>query len=112
MPCFVGSYRSPINRRQSIIQLGAAGLTVAGILSRPAVAGASLFPKGSLTKSVTELYGAAGGTALGELAAFRISGSDLPWDQELMTVTAGQPVTFLLGGRWYISREADSSYRS
>ncbi|MGZ5852245.1 MAG: hypothetical protein ACXWJH_06710 [Hyphomicrobium sp.] len=45
-----------------------------------------------------------------ELAAFRmfeLNGSDMPWKDIDLKLAKGQSVTFLLGGRVWLSREAD-----
>lgn len=36
---------------------------------------------------------------------FKITPNDLPWSQTLGKIEAGQSVTFLLSGRWWISKE-------
>jgi hypothetical protein len=40
-------------------------------------------------------------------ASFTLSADDLPWTRQVLTVKAGQSVTFLLTGRWYVARSCD-----
>jgi hypothetical protein len=44
---------------------------------------------------------------LREFRVFELSGSELPWKDLGITLSQGQEVTFLLGGRVFLSREAD-----
>lgn len=107
MPCVLGAAKRELTRRETLRGLGSAGMAAAGMAALPGAAGAALFPKGVLIEDATKAFEAAGGPKLGELAPFRITGQDLPWNQKLMQVADGQKVTFLLSGRWHLSREAD-----
>lgn len=42
---------------------------------------------------------------LADAKKFKITGKDLPWQNEIMNVKKGQQVTFLLDGKWWMSKE-------
>ncbi|AGK56934.1 hypothetical protein HYPDE_26258 [Hyphomicrobium denitrificans 1NES1] len=92
--------------------LGAMGATtVAGV-----VFAAGIAPAGAATAEVDigggvkQIAALVKRNPIPELAAvtsFELRGSDMPWSKELAAVKEGQQITFLLAGRWYLSREAD-----
>jgi Protein of unknown function (DUF3047) len=99
------------NRRDMLKGLTALGLTAplaTLILDRAAVAGSiSFLDRAELVDGLTALIARAKSPELREARVFDLSGSDLPWKDLGLTVAKGQEVTFLLGGRVWLSREQD-----
>ncbi|MGL4311307.1 MAG: DUF3047 domain-containing protein [Paracoccaceae bacterium] len=104
MPCACHGYHP--TRRDMLRGLGAAGLTF-GLSGLPRPVAARLYEDGAFAGSLQTLFDTAGGKALGRIVPFTLTPASLPWEQKLLPVAAGQPVTFLLSGRWYMSREID-----
>ena len=97
------------NRRDMMKRLAALGLTVPFatlILDRKAM-GLSFLDRAELVDGVTALIDKAKSPELREAKAFELNGSDLPWKDLGLTLEKGQEATFLLGGRVWLSREAD-----
>ena len=101
MPCALHGM-THMSRRSVLQSAGAAGLMA---LAGPAVA--RIFPEGEFSARVLDLFGKAGGDVLGKAVPFVLTGPDLPWQQQLFEVKAGQKVTFLLSGRWHVARPLD-----
>ena len=102
MPCALHG----LSRRNLLCRAGAAGLmTAASGAGLPAMA--SLFEPGDFINKMTGAFGAAGGAELGQIIPFELTGASLPWAQKLAQVSAGQQVTFILTGRWYMARALD-----
>jgi hypothetical protein len=99
------------HRRDMLKRLMALGLTAplaTLILDRTAMAGSiSFLDRAELVDGVTALIARAKSPELREARVFELSGSDLPWKDLGLTVAKGQEVTFLLGGRVWLSREQD-----
>lgn len=101
MPCaFHGN--SHMSRRSLLQGAGAAGLVA---LAGPAAA--RLFPDGEFNSRLLALFEKAGGEAIGRAMPFTLTGTDMPWTQQLFEVKAGQKITFLLSGRWHLMRTLD-----
>ena len=66
-----------------------------------------ILDRAELIDGLTALVSKAKSPELRELEVFEIVGSELPWKDLGITVTQGQQVTFLLGGRVWLSREHD-----
>ncbi len=98
-------------RRDFLRKLAAAGLSVplaAHLLSRPAGATPASFL--DRTRFLDGLEGLLASADVPELVAYRridITGADLPWIESGLEATKGQQITFLLGGRMWLSREYD-----
>lgn len=100
--------RPAVTRRGALAHLGAAAIAAPlGIAAaRPAAAGL-LFAPGELQSGLAALRAAGKPLELADAAYFRIGPGDMPWTQKPLTAAAGQSVTFLLSGRWHMSREHD-----
>jgi Protein of unknown function (DUF3047) len=100
-----------VNRRHLLKRLTALGLTAplaAHILDRAAMAGSiSFLDRAELIDGLTALIARAKSLELRETRVFELNGSDLPWKDLALTLAKGQEVTFLLGGRVWLSREQD-----
>lgn len=62
-------------------------------------------------KDVEDLVARANTPELVGYRLFEINGSDLPWTDLGLDAVKGQQVTFLITGRWWISRELDLWFR-
>jgi Protein of unknown function (DUF3047) len=100
-----------LHRRDLLKRLAALGMTAplaTLILNRAALAGSmSFLDRGELIDGMTALIARANSPELREVRIFELSGSELPWKDLGITVAKGQEVTFLLGGRVWLSREQD-----
>jgi hypothetical protein len=92
-------------------RLVALGLTVplaTLILDRAAMAGSiSFLDRAELIDGLTALVAKAKSRELREVRVFELNGNELPWKDLGITLAKGQEVTFLLGGRVWLSREQD-----
>tara|TARA_R110002074_G_scaffold189899_3_gene355852 strand:- start:4806 stop:5906 length:1101 start_codon:yes stop_codon:yes gene_type:complete len=68
----------------------------------------SLFEGNEFRDAFSNLIKKSGVKKVAQWTPFKITNKDLPWQTHLMDVKKGQEVTFLLAGRWYLSREADA----
>ena len=68
---------------------------------------ASFLDRAELIDGVKALISKAKSPELREFHVLDLSGSELPWKDLGITLTKGQEVTFLLGGRVFLSREHD-----
>jgi DUF3047 family protein len=114
LPHHAGCLRDGANgtsRRDLLKRLTALGLTTplaTLILDRAAMAGSiSFLDRAELVDGMTALLAKAKSPELREVRVFDLNGSDLPWKDLGLTVAKGQEVTFLLGGRVWLSREQD-----
>ena len=100
-----------LRRRDMLTRLTALGLTVplaALGLDRVAMAGSiSFLDRPELIDGLKALISKARSPELREFRVVDLSGSELPWKDLGITLTKGQEVTFLLGGRVWLSREQD-----
>jgi Protein of unknown function (DUF3047) len=100
-----------LHRRDMLKRLAALGMTAplaTLILNRAALAGSvSFLDRAELIDGMTALIARANSPELREVRIFELSGSELPWKDLGITVAKGQEVTFLLGGRVWLSREQD-----
>jgi hypothetical protein len=62
-------------------------------------------------KSFEDLLSRANSPELAGYRLFEINGSDLPWIDLGLEATKGQQVTFLVTGRWWLSRQHDLWFR-
>ena len=67
----------------------------------------SFLDRAELIEGTTALIAAAKSSELREFCIFELKGSELPWKDLGISVGKGQEVTFLLGGRVWLSREQD-----
>ena len=101
MPCLLNHSDATLTRRESLAVLGGA----AGATAFSSGHGmAALLPEGAFTERMLGLHEATGGSGLGTIKPFTLTGKDLPWSQQLMAVEAGQEVTFLLAGCHHCQR--------
>ncbi len=63
--------------------------------------------RAELIDGLTALIATAKSPELREFRVFELMGSELPWKDLGITLTHGQQATFFLGGRVWLSREAD-----
>ena len=100
-----------LHRRDILKRLVALGMTAplaTLILNRAALARSmSFLDRAELIDGMTALIARANSPELREVRIFELSGSELPWKDLGITVAKGQEVTFLLGGRVWLSREQD-----
>lgn len=62
---------------------------------------------GEITDALADLCARARVSEHAAAIPFRLNGADMPWSRDLAPLTRGQEVTFLLAGRWYVSRPHD-----
>lgn len=104
MPC--ACHGMDLSRRALLRGIGATTF-VAGTGGLSAAAWAERYDEGDFTRRLMALVEAAGGDTIAEAMPFALTGTTAPWDTKLMDVRAGQAVTFLLSGRWYLARDLD-----
>ncbi|OHC44595.1 MAG: hypothetical protein A2092_16695 [Rhodobacteraceae bacterium GWE1_64_9] len=108
MPCacqFHHPDATHLTSRRALLQGAAAALALGlGGLSR---ADAETPLGEDFTTEILRLFETAGGASLGQILPFALTPDAQPWQTLPLDVRAGQPVTFLLSGRWYLARAAD-----
>lgn len=104
MPCALHGFH--LSRRAVLQGLGSAG-AAAGLGGFVSPAAARLFPAGEFAATLQASFARAGGSVLGRIAPFTLTGSTMPWTVRLPEVKAGQQITFLLSGRWHLLRALD-----
>ncbi|MGJ0532060.1 MAG: DUF3047 domain-containing protein [Methylocystis sp.] len=62
-------------------------------------------------KGVEDLIAGAHPPELADYRVFEINGSDLPWTDLGLEAVKGQQITFLVTGRWWLSRQHDLWFR-
>ena len=67
----------------------------------------SFLDRAELIDGLKALFSKAQSPELREFHVFELAGRDLPWKDLGITANKGQEITFLLGGRVYLSREHD-----
>src|SRR5512139_2783156 len=67
----------------------------------------SFLDRAELIDGLTSLLSTAKSPELREFRVFELSGPELPWKDLGIALTKGQKATFFLGGRVWLSREAD-----
>jgi hypothetical protein len=109
-----GAARGGLSRRDILRRATTLGLALpfVGAASDAALAAA----QGGLTpadfrKRVEDLVVRAHSPELAGYRLFEIDGSDLPWVDLGLEAANGQQITFLLTGRWWLSREHDLWFR-
>jgi len=104
-----GHHADGSSRRDLVKKLAALGLTAplaSFILDRQAMA-VSFLDRAELMDGLKALIDRAKSPELSQAHVFELKGSDLPWKDLGITLEKGQQATFLLGGRVWLSREAD-----
>jgi len=110
--CFacLGFSSSPgkISRRDVMLRASALGVSLpfASAALRTARA-ANLSDQVDVVSGIKDLLAKARSPELVASKAFEINGGDLPWTDLGLVAARGQQVTFLLGGRMWLSREHD-----
>jgi hypothetical protein len=90
-----------------LMALGLTAPLATRVLDRRALAATSFLDRTDLIDGVTALIAKAKSPELRESKVFDLTGSELPWKDLGITVGKGQEVTFLIGGRVWLAREAD-----
>lgn len=102
---------SELSRRDLMRRAAALGVAMpfAGeAFAGDALAGAAAGPSpAAFRRRVEDLVARANTPELAGYRVFDINGSDLPWTDLGLTAAKGQQVTFLIAGRWWLSREHD-----
>lgn len=93
-----------LHRRDVLTRLAALGVTIPLAGTAGAI---SFLDRGELIDGVKALVSRAKSPELRALHVVDLRGSELPWKDLGITPTKGQEVTFLLGGRVWLSREHD-----
>ena len=98
-------------RRALLQRLTAIGLSVPAamaVLQRPAgAAPTSFLDEDAFLRDIEDLLGRAGSAELASYRLVELGSEDMPWKPVDLELAAGQEVTFLLGGRIWLSREHD-----
>jgi hypothetical protein len=98
-------------RRDMLKRLTALGLTApaaVAALNHAALAGPmSFLDRGEFVNGLTDLVDKARSPQLAAYRAFALASSDMPWKDIDLPLLKGQEVTFLIGGRIWLSREHD-----
>lgn len=105
-----GEAHGGLSRRELVKRLAAIGLgaSVLPWIATPATAvSPSFLDEHEMIGGLEQLIAHARPRHLHEYRVFKLRGADLPWQDLRMSVRAGDQVTFLLGGRLWLSREAD-----
>lgn len=97
--------RRELLKRLASVGLGASALSL--VRFSGAAGAPSFLDEQELVGGLERLISQARSRHLLEYRAFKLRGADLPWQDLNMNVRAGDNVTFLLGGRLWLSREAD-----
>ena len=97
-----------ISRRDVMLRASALGLVLpfAGPALRTAQAAEQGAPA-DVVDGIKEIIAKANSPELVATKAFEINGADLPWTDLGLDAARGQQVTFLLGGKMWLSREHD-----
>lgn len=99
-----------VSRRDILKLLGAVGLGASALayVRSPALAGSmSFLDQNEFIDGLKKVLDRAGSTELDDYRVFRLDGKDLPWRELGLEAQQGQAVTFLLGGRLWLSRPHD-----
>ena len=99
-----------LTRREMLQMLGSVGLGAAALayVKSPALAASmSFLDQNEFIGGLEALVKQAKSAELEAYRVFRLQGKDLPWINLDMEVEEGQSVTFLLGGRLWLSRAHD-----
>jgi hypothetical protein len=100
-----GLSRRELLKRLAAIGLGASALTL--VRTSATAASPSFLDEREFVGGLEKLIERTRSRHLVEYRTFKLSGPDLPWKELGMDVRSGDNVTFLLGGRLWLSREAD-----
>jgi hypothetical protein len=100
-----GMSRRELLKRLAAIGLGASALTL--VQSGATAASPSFLDEREFVGGIEKLIERARSKHLVEYRTFKLRGPDLPWQALGMDVRSGDNVTFLVGGRLWLSREAD-----
>jgi hypothetical protein len=105
-----GHREDAIGRRDLLKRLVALGLSLpfaSAVLDARAAAGMSFLDRNELIGGLQSLIAKAKSPELLEARVIELGRGDMPWKDVGLTLTKGQSVTFLLGGRVWLSREQD-----
>ena len=111
MPCACQFHHPsvPLHTSRRDLLRGAAATVALGLggfgAAPPAHAGTA--GGAAFVAEVGRLFQAAGGAVLGQIAPFTLRPDTAPWQSRPLDLRAGQAVTLLLSGRWYLARAAD-----
>lgn len=106
--------REGLSRREMLQRAAALGMTLpfaATALNSPLAADQSGPSLADFRKNVEDIVARANTRELVDYSLFEINGSDLPWMNIGLDAAKGQQVTFLITGRWWISRDHDLWFR-
>lgn len=99
-----------VSRRELLLKLSAIGLSASAlplINSIATAASTSFLDRHEFIGGLEKLIAKADSSQLEAFQIFRLQGADLPWKDLEMDAIEGQSVTFLVGGRLWLSREHD-----
>lgn len=106
MPCVFNNLNPAVSRRDLLKTVGV-GLASAALFSHSNPALSLILESGELESRFADLIKRAGENDIAKWAAFSLTPTSMPWDGSLMPVEEGEQITFILTGRWYMSRPAD-----
>lgn len=106
MPCVFHNQNATLSRRDLLKTVGA-GLATAALFSHSNPALSLLLESGELESRFSDLLKSSGTNDIAEWASFSLTPEMMPWESSLMNVEKGEQLTFILSGRWYLSRPAD-----
>lgn len=99
-----------IDRREMLKRLTALGLSApfaTAVLNSRAAGSAGFLERAELIDGLTSLISRAKSPEIQTVRLIELGSSDLPWKSLGVSLVKGQAVTFLLGGRVWLSREQD-----
>jgi hypothetical protein len=96
-----------------MLRAGALGAAIPfiGSAAQPSAAEPSGPAPEEFAKGVEELVARAHSDELAAYRLFEIGGADLPWIDLGLSASKGQQITFLVTGRWWLSRQHDLWFR-
>ena len=106
MPCILHHPNHRSSRRQLLKTVGA-GIASIGLFAHSNAALSLLLEEHELKSRFTGLLNKNNANEIIEWASFSLNPENMPWDTSLMNVEQGDQVTFILTGRWFLSRPAD-----
>ena len=106
MPCVFNNLNVAVSRRDLLKTVGA-GMAAAALFTHSNPALSLIFESGELESRFADLLSGDEPTDVAKWAAFSLTPTSMPWDAPLMDVEEGEHITYILAGRWYMSRPAD-----
>lgn len=103
-------HSATLSRRELLLRLSAMGLcsSVLPLINTAATAASNSFlDRHEFIGGFEKLIAKADSSQLEAYQVFRLRGTDLPWKDLGLNANKGQSVTFLVGGRLWLSREHD-----